>query len=82
MQKRELECVYVAQGLTQGEAIKAKLESYDIPALLQYEAAFQSAFSVSVGPMGEVRVMVPADVADYAREVLLEEPRSDEEPTE
>ena len=79
MEDRELETVYVAHGLIQGEAIKSKLEAYDIPAMLKYEAAFQSAFSVSVGPMGDVRVLVPVEYADYAREVLLEEPLSDEE---
>lgn len=79
MEHQELECVYVAHGITQGEAIKAKLNSYDIPAMLQYEAAGQSAFSVAVGPMGDVRVMVPAEMADYAREVLIEIPLSDDE---
>lgn len=79
MEDHELECVYVAQGITQGEAIKAKLDSYEIPSLLQYEAAGQSVYAVSVGRMGEVRVMVPAEMADYAREVLIESPISDED---
>lgn len=79
MEDHELECVYVAQGILQGEAIKAKLDSYEIPSLLQYEAAGQSVYTVSVGRMGEVRVMVPAEMADYAREVLIESPISDED---
>lgn len=78
MDDTELTCVYIAQGITQGEAIRAKLTAYDIPAMLKYEAAGQSAFNVAVGPMGNVRVMVPNERADYARDILTEESLPDE----
>lgn len=78
MQNQELECVYVAQGLVLGEAIKAKLQANDIPAMLQFEAT-GAGFGLTVSYMGEVRVMVPAELADEARDVLIEEPIPDDE---
>ncbi len=69
----ELECVYVTSGLLTAEVIKAKLEANDIPVLLQYESV-GPIYGITVDGLGEVRVMVPAELAPLAREVLAEEP--------
>lgn len=69
----DLECVYVASGLMRAEVIKAKLEANDIPVLLQYESV-GPIYGITVDGLGEVRVMVPAELAPLAREILTEEP--------
>src|SRR5512141_2269420 len=53
----------------EAEVMRSKLESEGIPCLLQREAA-GTAFGITIGPMGEVRVLVPETLADRALELL------------
>jgi len=69
----DLTCVYVAQGLTEAEVIKAKLEVNEIPVLLQYES-LGPVLGLTLDGLGEVRVMVPTPLASLAQEVLEERP--------
>lgn len=69
--------VYLAGNDLDAQVIKTFLESNDIPVLLQGEAAGR-VFGMMVGAMAEVRVYVPAPLADKARE-LLEEVSDDAE---
>ncbi len=72
-----LECVYVTSGLLTAEVIKAKLEAHDIPVLLQYESV-GPIYGITVDGLGEVRVMVPAELAALARELLEDEGGSED----
>ena len=69
--------VYSAVNDLDAQVIKSYLESNDIPVLLQGEAAGR-VFGMMIGAMAEVRVFVPALLADKARE-LLEEVSEDAE---
>jgi hypothetical protein len=63
--------VRVCQGLLLGEMYKNKLEAMGVPALLQYESA-GPVFGITVDGLGAVKVMVPAELADEARELLAD----------
>ena len=69
----DLTCVYVAQGLTEAEVIKAKLEVNEVPVLLQYES-LGPVLGLTLDGLGEVRVMVPMPLASRAQEILEEKP--------
>jgi hypothetical protein len=69
--------VYRAQGMLEAEAVKGSLETADIPTVLDYESLGQT-LGITIGGLGEVRVLVPTDRADDARE-LLREPIDDDE---
>jgi hypothetical protein len=68
-----LATVYTASGQLQAQVIKTKLESAGIPALLDYESA-GVVFGITVDGLGEVRVMVPEDLAQEAEEILNQPP--------
>jgi hypothetical protein len=69
--------VYTALGQLQAHVIKTKLESAGIAALLDYESA-GVVLGITVDGLGEVPVMVPENLAEEARALLVEE---EEEPT-
>jgi hypothetical protein len=64
--------VYVAQGLLKAQVIKAKLETADIPVLLDYESV-GPIIGITVDGLGEVRVLVPERYVDEARTLIEEE---------
>ena len=53
----------------EAEVMRSKLESEGIPCLLQREPA-GAVFGISIGPLGEVRVLVPEPLADQALDLL------------
>jgi len=61
--------VYRARGEAEAQVIKGLLESYDIPCLLQSNAA-PSVHMFTVDGMGEVRVMVRKSMAAEVRELI------------
>jgi hypothetical protein len=68
--KREgLEVVYRAQGMLEAEAIKGRLEASGIPAAFDYESIGQT-FGITIDGLGEVRILVPVERAEDARELL------------
>ena len=67
-----LTIVCVVQGLLQAQVIKAKLETADIPVLLDYES-LGPVFGITVDRLGEVRVLVPDRHFDEARALIEEE---------
>lgn len=71
--------VCVTAGLLQAEIIKGKLESYDIPVLLQYES-LGPVIGLTIDGLGQVQVLVPEDKAEIAR-ALLEQADGDDEDT-
>jgi hypothetical protein len=73
------ETVYVAHGLLRAEVVKGRLESEGIPAILQFDSG-SHVFGLTVDGLGEVRVLVPAPLAELARQVLAEaQEETDEE---
>ena len=71
-----LAVVCVVQGLLQAQVIKSKLETADIPVLLDYES-LGPVIGITVDGLGEVRVLVPDQHIDDAR-ALIEEESDDE----
>lgn len=65
----KLACVYTAAGQMEAQVIKTKLESANVPVLLQYDSA-SIVFGFTVDGLGEVRVMVPQSLAQEARQLL------------
>ena len=61
--------VYKARGELEAQVIKGLLESHDIPCLFQSNTA-SSVHAFAIDGLGEVRVMVPEDMADKARELI------------
>lgn len=74
------EVVYVANGKLEAESVRILLESFDIPAFINQESA-GAVYGLSVGPMGEVDVVVPTKYIEDAKKIIaamrageLEEP--------
>lgn len=63
--------VYVAPTPAVGEVVKAMLESYGIPAALQYESAGK-VIGLYIDGWGETKVIVPAERAEEAKALLVE----------
>jgi hypothetical protein len=71
-----LTLVYRAAGMLQAEVIKGQLETAGIPVMLDYESLGR-VYGFTVDGLGEVRVLVPDERAEDARQ-LLESSASDE----
>ncbi len=69
--KPGLVTVCTASGQLQAQVFKTKLESAGIPVLLDYES-LGVVLGITVDGLGEVRVMVPEDLAEEARALLDE----------
>ena len=74
------EVVFVANGKLEAESVRILLESFEIPAYINQESA-GIAYGLSVGPMGEVDVLVPTKYVQDAKKIIaammageLEEP--------
>lgn len=72
--------VVVRVNLNPGEAavIKSRLESYDIPAVVQQEA-MGVVLGLTVGPLGSARVLVPEPLAERALAILADTFEAEEE---
>ena len=53
----------------EAQIIKGLLESEGIPVLLSYESA-GLVYGITVDGLGEVKIMVPRNLADEAKEIL------------
>jgi len=71
MNDGDLKELMAVEGNMEAEIIKSKLESYEIPVLLQYEAAGRI-FGITMDGLGKVRIMVPRDLLEEAKKVLAE----------
>ena len=69
---KNLQEVYLAAGLLQAEIVKGRLEAEGIPVLLKYES-LGPVMGLTVDGLGQVQVLVPADLAGHARSILEEE---------
>lgn len=66
--EEQLVTIRVARQL-EAHIMKGRLESEGIPVLLSYESA-GLVYGLTVDGIGEVKIMVPAGLADEAREIL------------
>lgn len=69
MQDGDLKELTSVEGSMEAEIIKSKLESYQIPVLLQYEAAGRI-FGITMDGLGKVKIMVPESFLAEAKKVL------------
>lgn len=76
---QETKWVKIRTNLNPGEAvvIKGRLESEDIPVVVQQEA-FGSFIGLTVGPLGSAKVLVPEPLAGRALAILAETYEVDE----
>lgn len=63
------EVVFVANGMLEAESVKILLESFGIPAFTNQESA-GTVYGLTVGPLGEVEVVVPIDKVKEAKQVI------------
>ncbi len=63
------EVVFVANGMLEAESVKILLESFGIPAYTNQESA-GTVYGLTVGPLGEVEVVVPMDKVKEAKQVI------------
>ncbi len=69
MKEEDWKVVHIASGMTNANIVVGRLETEGIPTRLKYEAA-GTIYAVTVDGLGEVRVMVPSNCLEKAREVL------------
>ena len=72
-----LATIYTSQGMLAAQVIKGKLESAGIPVLLKYESLGQI-YGLTVDGLGLVRVQVPAELAEQAEALLVEDGPEDD----
>jgi hypothetical protein len=65
------ELVWTAAGMLDAEMIRSLLESFGIKAALLQESA-GAAYGINFGPLGDVDVYVPQEMADKAKEILAD----------
>lgn len=63
--------VYTANGMLEAESIRLFLESLGMDAFISQESAGVT-FGLTVGPLGEARIFVPAEQAEKAVAALKE----------
>jgi hypothetical protein len=73
--------VYVTAGLLQAEIIKGKLESNDIPVLLEYES-LGPVMGLTLNGLGQVRILVPEAKAEAALALLEDTEQADQVPAD
>ena len=71
MNEGELKELMAVEGSLEAEIIKSKLESFQIPVLLKYEAAGRI-FGITMNGLGKVKIMVPASLFAEAKKVLAD----------
>ncbi len=67
--RKDFVVVYRAQGELEASVIKTHLESEGIPVMLQYESAGR-VFGLTVDGLGEVRILVPQELAEEAKRII------------
>ena len=67
--KSEFAVVKIVQGEIQANILKAHLESEGIPVYLKYESA-GIIYGITADGIGEVRIMVPPELVEEARQII------------
>ncbi|HDP93920.1 MAG TPA: DUF2007 domain-containing protein [Candidatus Aminicenantes bacterium] len=71
----------VTDGLMEAEIIRAKLDSFGIPCMLKFESVGRL-LAISMNGLGKVRIMVPPDRLEEARELMAVDVDNGEESTD
>lgn len=61
----------MANGMLEAESVRILLESFGIPAFTNQESA-GTVYGLTVGPLGEVEVIVPAEYITEAKNIVNE----------
>jgi hypothetical protein len=72
-QKVRWEVVAIANGLSEAAIIRGRLETESIPARVHQEPA-GTALGLTIGLLGEVKVLVPAPLVESALQILSQPP--------
>ena len=65
----ELIALMVVDGLMEAEIIKSKLDNFEIPCMLKFEAVGRLLGITSDG-LGKVQIMIPPSYLEKAKEIL------------
>lgn len=68
----ELVSIKEVEGFLEGEILKSKLDSFDIPCMLKSETA-RRLFGLTLNGLGKVKIVVPYKFKDRAIAILDEE---------
>jgi len=71
------EVAHVSSGMINANIVAGRLETEGIPVKLRYEAV-GVIYGLTLDGLGEVRIMVPSDYLERAREVLAESYEEDD----
>lgn len=71
----------VVDGLMEAEIIRAKLENFSIPCMLKFESVGRL-LAISMNGLGKVRIMVPAERLEEARELMAADTGGPDENTD
>ncbi len=69
MEEERWVVVCSVSGMTNAHIIVGRLETEEIPTKLKYEAA-GTIYAITIDGLGEVKIMVPEEYFERAREVL------------
>ena len=59
----------MVEGMMEAQIIKSKLENFEIPCMLKFEAVGR-VLGITTDGLGQVQVMVPPDYLEKAREII------------
>jgi hypothetical protein len=70
MSEKSWEVVEVVSGAIQAEILRGLLEAQGVPVVLSQEGAGHFGYPTTIGRLGRVEILVPADSLSHAREVM------------
>jgi hypothetical protein len=59
----------MVEGMMEAQIIKSKLDSFEIPCMLKFEAVGR-VLGITTDGLGQVQVMVPPEYLEKAREII------------
>jgi hypothetical protein len=71
MNESELKELMAVEGSLEADIIKSRLESFQIPVLLQYEAAGRI-FGITMDGLGKVKILVPLSLFEEAKKIMAD----------
>ncbi len=74
--KSDFVAITTVQGEVRANIIKSHLEAEGIPVYLKYEGVGRI-YGILADGMGEVQIMVPADCAEEARQIIEPQEKAD-----
>ena len=72
MKDKDLETLIVVEGMVEAEIIKSKLNSFEIPSILKFEAVGRL-LGITMDGLGKVEILVNKNDLEQAKELLITE---------